>query len=129
MRGGFLRFLLLTSTKEMVIICNEFRTFILRFMIPILGTLILQVMYGAVDILMVGRFGTTTGISGVSTGSNVVNLVIFTIAGLSMGVTVIIGKYMGEKKEQQIGKVIGGSICFFFLLYYRKKLLKNHMMP
>ena len=73
-------------------------------------------MYGAVDILMVGRFGTTTGISGVSTGSNVVNLVIFTIAGLSMGVTVIIGKYMGEKKEQQIGKVIGDSICFFFLL-------------
>jgi len=88
----------------------------IRFMIPILGALILQAMYGAVDILMVGRFGTTTGISGVSTGSNIVNLVIFSIAGLSMGVTVIIGKYLGEKKEQRIGKVIGGSICFFFLL-------------
>lgn len=87
-----------------------------RFMLPILGALILQAMYGAVDILMVGRFGTTAGISGVSTGSSVVNLVIFTIAGLSMGITVMIGKYIGEKKEEQIGKVIGGAIFFFAII-------------
>ena len=49
-----------------------------RFMLPILGALLLQAMYGAVDILVVGRFGTTAGISGVSTGSNIINLVIFT---------------------------------------------------
>mgnify|MGYP006974354829 CR=1 FL=1 len=36
----------------------------LRFMVPILGALILQAMYGAVDILIVGKFGTTAGISG-----------------------------------------------------------------
>lgn len=87
----------------------------LFFMVPILGALILQAMYGAVDILMVGRFGTTAGISGVSTGSNIVNLVIFTIAGLSMGITVLIGKYIGEQKEHKIGKVIGGAIYFFIL--------------
>ena len=33
-----------------------------RFMLPILGALLLQAMYGAVDILVVGRFGTTAGI-------------------------------------------------------------------
>ena len=88
----------------------------LKFMIPILGALILQAMYGAVDVLVVGRFGTTAGISGVSTGSNIVNLVIFTITGLSMGVTVLIGQYIGEKKESQIGRLIGGAICFFAAL-------------
>ena len=85
----------------------------IRFMLPILGALILQAMYGAVDVLVVGQFGTTTGISGVSTGSNVINLVIFTVAGLSMGVTVLIGKYMGEQRPEKIGKVIGGAIVFF----------------
>ena len=84
-----------------------------RFMVPILGALILQAMYGAVDILIVGRFGTTAGISAVSTGSNIVNLVIFTVTGLAMGITVIIGMYLGQKKEKRIGKVIGGAICFF----------------
>jgi putative MATE family efflux protein len=82
-------------------------------MIPILGALILQAMYGAVDILVVGRFGTTAGLSGVSTGSNIVNLITFTVTGLSMGITVLIGRYIGEKREERVGKVIGGAICFF----------------
>jgi putative MATE family efflux protein len=83
------------------------------FMIPILGALILQAMYGAVDILVVGRFGTTAGLSGVSTGSNIVNLITFTVTGLSMGITVLIGRYIGEKREDRVGQVIGGAICFF----------------
>ena len=31
------------------------------FMLPVLGALVLQAAYGAVDLLVVGRFGTTTG--------------------------------------------------------------------
>lgn len=83
---------------------------LLKFMIPILGALILQAMYGAVDILIVGWFGTTAGISGVSTGSSIVNLITFTITGLSMGITVLMGQYLGEKKEDRVGKVVGGGI-------------------
>ena len=89
---------------------------LLKFMIPILGALILQAMYGAVDILIVGWFGTTAGISGVSTGSSIVNLVTFTITGLSMGVTVLMGQYLGEKKEDRVGKVVGGAIFLFFIM-------------
>jgi putative MATE family efflux protein len=89
---------------------------LLKFMIPILGSLVLQAMYGAVDILIVGRFGTTAGLSGVSTGSNMINMVTFTITGLSMGITVLIGRYLGEKKEERIGQVIGGAVCMFFVL-------------
>ncbi|MGN1115160.1 MAG: MATE family efflux transporter [Candidatus Ornithomonoglobus sp.] len=86
---------------------------LIKFMIPVLGALILQAMYGAVDILVVGRFGTTAGISGVSTGSNIVNLVVFTVAGLAMGVTVLIGQYLGEKYPERAGRAIGGAVCLF----------------
>ena len=86
---------------------------LLKFMVPILGALILQAMYGAVDILIVGRFGTTAGVSAVSTGSNIVNLVVFAVTGLAMGITVLIGLYLGQKKADKVGKVIGGAICFF----------------
>lgn len=34
---------------------------LIAFMIPVLGALILQAAYGAVDLLVVGRFGTTSG--------------------------------------------------------------------
>lgn len=89
---------------------------LLKFMIPILGALILQAMYGAVDILVVGQFGTTAGISGVSTGSSIVNLVTFTITGLSMGVTVIMGRYFGQKRNDKVGQVVGGAIFLFMIL-------------
>ena len=87
-----------------------------KFMFPILGALILQAMYSAVDLLIVGKFGTTAGISGVSTGSSIMNLVTFTLCALTTGVTVQIGRYIGEKREDRLGKLIGGAICFFTAL-------------
>lgn len=87
-----------------------------RFMFPILGALILQAMYGAVDLLIVGRFGTTPGISGVSTGSAIMNLVTFVLCALAAGVTILMGQYLGEKKPEKIGPLLGSSIAFFSLL-------------
>ncbi len=89
---------------------------LLRFMLPILAALVLQAMYGAVDLLIVGRFGTTAGISAVSTGSNVINLIVFTVSALASGVMVLIGRYIGERRPEQVGKVIGAAICFFAVL-------------
>ena len=83
------------------------------FMIPILGALILQAAYGAVDLLVVGRYGSTSGLSAVSTGSQVLNLVTFVVTQLAMGVTVLIARYLGEKRAEQIGSVIGGSAVVF----------------
>lgn len=87
-----------------------------RFMLPILGALILQAMYSAVDLLIVGKFGTTAGISGVSTGSSIMNLMTFTLSSLTTGVTVQIGRYIGEKREDRLGKLIGSAICFFIIV-------------
>ena len=83
------------------------------FMIPVLGALILQAAYGAVDLLVVGRYGSTSGLSAVSTGSQVLNLVTFVVTQLAMGVTVLIARYLGEKRAEQIGSVIGGSAIVF----------------
>lgn len=89
---------------------------LVRFMLPILAAQVLQAMYGAVDLLIVGRFGTTTGISAVSTGSSVINVVIFTVAGLSSGVMVLMGRYIGERRPEKLNQVVGGAVCFFALL-------------
>ena len=86
------------------------------FMLPVLGALILQAAYGAVDLLVVGRFGSTSGLSAVSTGSQVLNLVTFVVIQFAMGITVLIARYLGEKKTQQIGAVIGGAVVVFTLI-------------
>lgn len=85
-------------------------------MVPILGALVLQAAYGAVDLLVVGRFGTTSGLSAVSTGSQVLNLVTFVITQFAMGITVLIARYIGEKKPQYIGALIGGATIIFTII-------------
>lgn len=86
------------------------------FMLPILGALILQAAYGAVDLLVVGQFGSTAGLSAVSTGSQVLNLVTFVVTQLAMGVTVLIARYLGEQNEKQIGPVLGGAAVVFCMV-------------
>ena len=80
-------------------------------MLPVPGALILQAAYGAVDLLVVGRFGSTAGLSAVLTGS-----LTFVVTQLAMGVTVLIARYLGEKRPEQIGAVLGGAAVVFTIL-------------
>ena len=89
---------------------------LVRFMLPILGALVLQAAYGAVDVLMVGWFGTTEGLSGVSTGSSIVNLVTFVLTGLASGITVILGNCIGSRNTEKAGRTIGAAVTFFFVI-------------
>ena len=89
---------------------------LIPFMIPILGALVLQAAYGAVDLLVVGRFGSTAGLSALSTGSQILNLVTFVITQLAMGITVLIARYIGEKSTSQIGELLGGAITVFAII-------------
>ena len=93
---------------------------LIAFMMPVLGALILQAAYGAVDLLVVGRFGSTSGLSAVSTGSQVLNLVTFVVIQFAMGITVLIARYLGEKRPDQIGWRLGSCIYYdCSLLIYR----------
>ena len=87
-----------------------------RFAIPFLGASLLQFLYGAVDLIVVGQFADQAGIAAVSTGSQVLNLVTFVVTQLAMGITVLIARYLGEKKPDLIGPVIGGAAVVFAIL-------------
>ena len=84
---------------------------LLRFALPVLLALLLQAMYGAVDLQVVGRFGTAADISAVSTGSQIMHTVTTVITGLAMGVTVLLGQKIGEGNRTEAGAVVGGGIC------------------
>ena len=86
---------------------------LLTFAFPVLFALVLQSLYGAVDLLIVGRFASEADISGVNTGSQIMMSLNGIIAGFSMGMTVIIGQQIGEGNEKNAGKTIGAGILFF----------------
>ena len=86
---------------------------LLRFALPVLLALLLQAMYGAVDLQVVGKFGAAADISAVSTGSQVMHTVTVVITGLAMGVTVLLGQKIGEGRPDEAGRAVGCGICLF----------------
>lgn len=87
---------------------------LLKFMIPVLFAMLLQAMYGAVDLMIVGQFGTNADVSGVSTGSQIVMTLTNLVIGLSMGVTVSVGQSIGRKRNDEAGMLIGTGLYIFF---------------
>ncbi len=89
---------------------------LVRFALPVLLALLLQAMYGAVDLQVVGRFGTAADISAVSTGSQIMQTITLVITGLSMGVTVLLGQKLGEGRQSEAGKIVGSGITLFAIV-------------
>lgn len=89
---------------------------LVRFALPVLLALFLQTMYGAVDLLVVGQFGTSADVSAVSTGSLVMHTVTVVITSLAMGLTVLVGRKIGEGLKEAAGKIIGSGIWLFAVI-------------
>lgn len=89
---------------------------LLKFALPVLLALLLQAMYGAVDLQVVGKFGTAADISAVSTGSQIMQTITVIITGLSMGITVLLGQKIGEGRPEEAGKVVGSGIALFAVI-------------
>lgn len=86
---------------------------LIGFALPVLGALVLQAMYGAVDLMVVGQFADKADVSAVSTGSQLMMGLTSIITGLSMGSTVLLGQTLGAGKRDSAGRVIGGAVCLF----------------
>lgn len=89
---------------------------LVRFTVPFLFSNLLQTLYGTVDTLVVGNFGSTAGVSAVATGAQALSLVTFFTFGLSSGATVLLGKYYGAKENRNAASVVGNTIIDFSFL-------------
>ncbi len=89
---------------------------LIRFAIPFLLANLLQALYGAADLFMVGQFADAAAIAAVSIGSQVMQTITGIILGLTTGGTVLIGQYWGAHKHQDVAKTIGCILCVFTIM-------------
>lgn len=89
---------------------------LLKFAFPVLLASLIQTLYGAVDLLILGKFGTASDLSAVSTGDRMMQTVTAMVMGLSMGITILAGQKIGEGKPQDAGRTIGSGIWLFSVI-------------
>ncbi len=86
---------------------------LLRFAIPVLFALFLQSLYGAVDLLVVGKFADAADVSAVSTGSQIMMTLTGLVSSFAMGMTILIGQMIGAKNPGEAGRIVGSGALFF----------------
>jgi len=89
---------------------------LIRFALPVLFAVLLQSLYGAVDLLVVGQFSDKANVSAVATASQIVQTLTFVITDIAMGTTILLGQMIGEGKRDQAGEVVGASIAMFAVI-------------
>ena len=89
---------------------------LVTFALPVFFALFLQIMYGAVDLLIVGQFGTSADVSAVATGSQIMHTITIVITSLAMGLTILVGRKIGAGEEEEAGAIIGSGICLFAVI-------------
>ena len=87
---------------------------LLLFSLPILLALFLQALYGAVDLLVVGKYASAADVSGVAVGSQIMMTITNLISSFAMGTTILLGQKIGEGDRASGGRIIGTSIVIFF---------------
>lgn len=89
---------------------------LVAFAVPFLIANILQSLYGAVDLFVIGRFCAAESVAAVSTGTQVTQIVTSLVTGLTLGSTILIGEYTGSKNYKMVKKTIGTTLTVFAIV-------------
>lgn len=102
------------------------------FAFPLMLSSVLQLLFNAADIAVVGKFAGDNSLAAVSSTSSLVNLCVNLFIGLSIGTNIITARMLGEGNEDNISKVVHTSIALgvyfgifmsIFGFFYAKKML------
>ena len=80
---------------------------LLKFATPLFFSGILQMIYNMVDMIVVGRYVGTQGLSAVSIGGEVLQLITFVAMGFSNAGQILISRYVGEDRRDRVGEMVG----------------------
>ncbi|MBQ9781398.1 MAG: MATE family efflux transporter [Clostridia bacterium] len=89
---------------------------LLWFALPFMTSNALQVLYSTIDMIIVGEYVGTPGLSAVSQASQIVNFATMVCLGFSNGGQVLISQALGAKKRKEMNDVIGTLFVFVLAL-------------
>lgn len=111
---------------------------LLLFALPLIGSSILQLLFNAADVVVVGRFAGDNALAAVGSTGSLINLIVNMFVGLSIGANVITAKYYGAKKYKDLSEaihtsmllsVISGIILTFLGVFGAKRILMWMQSP
>ncbi|MBR2521208.1 MAG: MATE family efflux transporter [Oscillospiraceae bacterium] len=89
---------------------------LISFALPFFLSMLMQSLYGAVDLFVIGRYAGTSAVSAVSNGTQLMQIIGSVVMGTSTGVTVSLGRHIGERDNESCANTVGSGIIVFAIL-------------
>lgn len=86
------------------------------FSLPFVLSQFLQTLYGLVDMVIIGQFVGSVGLSAVSIGGDILNMLTFLVVGFASAGQVIISQFVGLNDYDSVSRTIGTFSTFIILL-------------
>lgn len=86
-------------------------TQMLTFALPIMGMNLLQLLFNAADMVVIGRFSGREALGAVGATGSLINLIVNLFMGLSVGISVVVAKDYGAQKIEEIRQSVHTSIA------------------
>lgn len=85
---------------------------LVSFALPLMLSGILQLMFNAVDIIVVGRFAGSQALAAVGSTTALINMFVNLFMGISLGTNVLAARFFAAGKERQMSETVHTSIAF-----------------
>lgn len=83
---------------------------LIRFTIPVFVSAILQLLYNAADIVVVGQFCGKEAVGAVGATTSLTHLITNLFIGLGVGVNVVVGQHIGAGKEKEVPAIVNNAL-------------------
>ena len=83
---------------------------LLKFSIPLIASSVLQLLFNAADVVVVGRFAGDNSLAAVGSTGSLINLLINLFMGLSVGTNVVAANYFGAQKKDELRNTVHTAV-------------------
>ena len=82
----------------------------ITFAVPLVFTGLLQILFHAADLMVVGRFASYRALAAVGSTGSLTMLIINVFLGISIGTNVLVARYLGEKNRKEVSRTVHTAI-------------------
>lgn len=101
-----------TQAENMDMLQGSLMDKILKFALPLAATGILQQLFNAADVAVVGQFAGKNAMAAVGSNSPVIGLLVNAFVGIALGANVVISRFTGQRNDEGVRKAVHTSVVF-----------------
>ncbi len=83
---------------------------IVQYSIPVMLASVIQVLFGAVDVAVLGNLASSTAVASVGVTNAITSLIVTSFAGLGVGVTVLLARFFGAKSYEKVRRTVSTAV-------------------